>query len=264
MPNRPLILVTPSTDQKGAEFYDFSISLSQAYLEAVSLAGGLPVVLPAEPSEELIAGLVARTDGVMLTGGDDIQPEIYAPNVSPELRATVKKVDPVRDVVETLVVQQTFAQRKPLLAICRGHQILNVALGGTLIVDIPRQVKTKINHCQIKNKDRVVHKVKLEGDSLLAQSLGMREMDVNSSHHQAVDKVAAPLRVTGRSEDGIVEVMELKREEAMLLPYLLAVQFHPERLVRGYPVYLDLFRGFVEACEMNRKARYEAQSAGGG
>lgn len=263
----PLILVSPSTEQKGVEFYDYSISLSQTYLESITLAGGLPVVAPADASPELAAELVRRCDGVMLTGGDDIQTELYAPDLAANLQATVKNVDPIRDVLETQLIKECFAQRKPLLAICRGHQILNVTLGGTLIVDIPQQVKTEINHSQLKNKDRVVHKVKLEEGTLLARTFGRAEIEVNSSHHQAVDKVAKALSVTGRSEDGVIEVMELKEED--VLPYLLAVQFHPERLVRGYPDYLKLFRGFVEACAVDSEKRdrgawHEAESAGGG
>lgn len=269
MPSAPLILVTPSTEKKGAEFYDYSVSLSQTYLESVARAGGLPVVAPADTSAELAAELVSRCDGIMLTGGDDIQTELYATDLPEALRATVKNVDPVRDVLEIQIIKEAFSQRKPLLAICRGHQILNAALGGTLIVDIPQQVKTEINHSQLKNKDRVVHKVRLEGGSLLARTFGQQEIEVNSSHHQAVDKVAKPLRATGHSEDGVIEVMELKEEEAEMLPYLLAVQFHPERLVRGYPAYLKLFRGFVEACAVNsgerdQSAGHKAESAGGG
>jgi putative glutamine amidotransferase len=261
----PLILVSPGTEQKGTEFYDYSISLSQTYLDAITQAGGLPVIAPADAAPEVAADLVRRCDGVMLSGGDDIQPELYAGDLPASLKATVKNVDPIRDVLETQMIKECFAQRKPLLAICRGHQILNVTLGGTLIVDIPQQVKTGINHSQLKNKDRVVHKVKLDEGSLLAQTFGRTEIEVNSSHHQAVDKVAKALCVTGRSEDGVIEAMEL-REEGML-PYLLAVQFHPERLVRGYPDYLKLFRGFVEACAVNsgkrdRGAWHEAESAG--
>lgn len=269
MPNRPLILVTPSTEKKGVEFYDYSLSLSQTYLESVSLAGGLPVAAPADASPELAAKLVERCDGVMLTGGDDIQTELYASNLPEKLRATVKNVDPIRDALETQIITEAFAQRKPLLAICRGHQILNVTLGGTLIVDIAQQVDTEINHSQLKNKDRVVHKVRLAEGSLLARTFGQLEIEVNSSHHQAVDKVAAPLAATGRSEDGVIEVLELRPEDANLLPYLLAVQFHPERLVRGRPAFLKLFRGFVEACALDSGKReqgawHEAESAGGG
>ena len=221
-------------------------------MDAITLAGGLPLVVPCIPSKKLVAEFVRRADGVMITGGDDIAPELYTGELSEELKKTVSRVDSKRDLLETLLINECFAQQKPLLAICRGHQILNVTLGGTLVVDIPRQVKTELNHSQLKQKDRVVHPVQLESDSLLAQIFDSTEIQVNSSHHQAVDKVGKGLRVTGRSPDGIVEVMELRPEDSGLLPYLLSVQFHPERLVRGYPQYVELFGSFTGACAMNR------------
>ena len=248
----PLILVTPSTEEKGAEFYDYSLSLSQTYLDAITMAGGLPVVLPCAPSPKLVGEYIRRCDGVMITGGDDIQPELYYPGVPVELRKTVGRNDPVRDLLETLVVKEAFAQQKPLLAICRGHQILNIALGGTLFVDIPSQVKTTINHSRLKHKDKVVHEVRLEPDSLIRGIFAKDIIQVNSSHHQAVDKVAKPLRVTGRAADGVIEALELRAEDGGLMPYLLGVQFHPERLVRGYPEYIEMFRSFTEACAVHR------------
>jgi putative glutamine amidotransferase len=252
MQSAPLILVSPSTDEKGAEFYDYSISLSETYLDAITQAGGLPLVLPCAPSPKVIAEYVRRVDGVMITGGDDIQPELYCDPVPPELRKTVGRNDAVRDLLETLLVKEAFAQQKPLLAICRGHQILNITLGGTLFVDIPSQVETKINHSRLKHKDRVVHEVELEADSLMARIFGKSTIQVNSSHHQAVQKIAKPLRVTGRAPDGIIEALELRPEDAGLMPYLLGVQFHPERLVRMHPEFVELFRSFTEACAVHR------------
>lgn len=252
MQTAPLILVTPSTEEKGVEFYDYSISLSETYLDSITTAGGLPVVLPCAPSPKVITEYVRRCDGVMITGGDDIQPELYYPDVPAALRKTVGRNDPVRDLLETLIVREAFAQQKPLLAICRGHQILNITLGGTLYVDIPTQVKTDINHSRLKQKDRVVHQVFLEENSLIRRVFGKGTIEVNSSHHQAVDKVAKPLRVTGRAPDGVIEVLELRPEDAGLMPYLLGVQFHPERLTRGYPEFLELFRSFTEACGVHR------------
>jgi putative glutamine amidotransferase len=252
MQTLPLILVTPSTDEKGAEFYDYSISLSQTYLDAITLAGGLPLVLPCAPSPKVVAEYVRRADGVMISGGDDIQPELYCDPVPANLKRTVGRTDPVRDLLETLLVKEAFAQRKPLLAICRGHQIMNIALGGTLFIDIPTQTKTTTNHTRLKHKDRFVHDVQLEVDSLLARVFGRTTIQVNSSHHQAIQKIAPPLRVTGRSPDGIIEAVELRAEEAAVIPYLLGVQFHPERLVRAHPEYIELFRSFTEACVLNR------------
>jgi len=250
----PLVLVTPSTEEKGAEFYDYSLSLSQTYLDAITLAGGLPLVLPCSPSPKLIAEFVRRVDGIMITGGDDLQPELYLDPVPAELRKTVGRNDPRRDLLETLLVKECFAQRKPLLAICRGHQILNVTLGGSLFVDIPSQVKTSINHSHLKHKDRVTHEVALEPGSLISQIFGKPRIGVNSSHHQAVQDVALPLHVTGRADDGIIEALELRREDAGLMPFLLAVQFHPERLVRGCPEHLEIFRAFVGACASSKNS----------
>jgi gamma-glutamyl-gamma-aminobutyrate hydrolase PuuD len=252
MQSAPLILVSPSTEEKGAEFYDYSISLSETYLDAITQAGGLPLVLPCAPSPKVIAEYVRRVDGVMISGGDDIQPELYSDPVPPELRKTVGRNDAVRDLLETLLVKECFAQQKPLLAICRGHQILNITLGGTLFVDIPSQVETKINHSRLKHKDRLVHDVQIEPDSLMARIFGKNTIQVNSSHHQGVQKIAKPLRVTGRSPDGIIEALELRPEDGALMPFLLGVQFHPERLVRAHSEFVELFRSFTEACAVHR------------
>jgi putative glutamine amidotransferase len=252
MQTAPLILVTPSTEEKGVEFYDYSLSLSQTYLDSITLAGGLPIVLPCSPSAKLITEYVRRSDGIMVTGGDDIQPELYYPDVPQKLRKTVGRNDPVRDLLETLLIKEAFAQRKPLLVICRGMQLLNITLGGTLFVDIPLECPSSVNHSQLQHKDRFVHEVTLEADSMLARIFGTEVIEVNSSHHQGVNKIGKGLRAVGRAPDGIVEVLELAPEEAGLLPYLLGVQFHPERLVRAHPRFMELFRGFTEACALNR------------
>jgi putative glutamine amidotransferase len=252
MQTAPLILVTPGTDEKGAEFYDYSLSLSQTYLDAVTMAGGLPLVLPCAPSAKLITEYVRRCDGIMVTGGDDIQPELYYPDVPPKLRKTVGRNDPIRDLLETLLIKEAFAQRKPLLAICRGHQLLNISLGGTLFVDIPTEAPSSVKHSQLEHKDRFVHEVTLEADSMLARIFERTTIEVNSSHHQGVNKLGKGLRAVGRAPDGMVEVLELLPEEAGLMPYLLGVQFHPERLVQAHPEYIELFRGFTEACALNR------------
>lgn len=251
----PLILTAPSTEEKGYEFYDYGISLSEPYLDSVLAAGGLPVVMPCAPSEKVITEYVRRTDGVLLTGGDDIRPELYTTELPEKLRKKLGHTDPKRDLQEMLLINEVFMQQKPLLAICRGHQLLNVALGGTLYVDIPSQFKTGINHSRLEQKDKVVHTVKLEGGSLLARIFGKMQIEVNSSHHQAVEKIGKPLRVTGRSSDGLAEACELREEDSGLLPYLVSVQFHPERLVKNHPEFLELFRSFTAACALNRKGK---------
>jgi putative glutamine amidotransferase len=248
----PLILISSSNHLRGAEFADASLSLSHAYPEAIAAVGGLPWIMPNSTSEELIAESVRRCDGVLLTGGDDVQPSLYQARLSPRLRKTLGPPDPPRDVSELSLIREVFRQRKPLLAICRGQQILNVALGGSLLVDIASQVPGASNHCRMDKKNEVVHDLAVAEDSLLAKVLGPGPFRVNSTHHQAVRQPARPFRVTGRSPDGVIEAMELGLAEQRLLPYLLAVQFHPERLIKRHAGFLELFGSFTRACRSER------------
>ncbi len=244
-----LILISPGTERRGAEFADASMSLSNRYGLAVVAAGGVPLVLPCSGDEAVVSEAVRRCDGVLLSGGDDIQPDIYLDEVPVGLRRTVKVVDPVRDVHELVLIREVFRQRKPLLAICRGHQLLNIALGGTLLVDIGRQRPEAIKHDCMDRKDQPVHKAALTPGSLLAKMTGKRVLGVNSTHHQAVDRVADLLRVTASGPDGIVESLELAGSERGIVPFLLSVQFHPERLYERHPEFLELFRSLILACK---------------
>jgi len=241
---RPLILVSPGTDPEGPEFTDPSISVSNRYFEAVIHAGGLPFSIPCTASRQLIAEYVGLADGVLATGGDDIQTELYAPGLEKEIAAKAKAPDRLRDMFDLLLIDEVFRQRKPLLAICRGHQMLNVALGGTLIVDIPSQVPGALEHRRMDRKNGAVHTVQLTADSDLSKCLGCRRIRVNSTHHQAVGKVADALQVVGTSADGIVEAMELK--DKSMLPFLISSQFHPERMFDRNKKFGNLFKRFIE------------------
>ncbi|HZV34813.1 MAG TPA: gamma-glutamyl-gamma-aminobutyrate hydrolase family protein [Verrucomicrobiae bacterium] len=250
----PLILVSPNTETKGNEFGDMSTSLSEAYQRAITVAGGLPLTMPGLASREMIAECVRRCDGVLLTGGDDVDPKLYTKKLSPELRKTVT-LDHQRDLRELILIDEIFRQRKPVMAVCRGHQVMNVALGGTLVVDIAKQIPGALNHRQMDKKAEVVHEARLTADSLLAKITATQKLGVNSTHHQAVGRVAGPLRVTAASEDGIVEAMELRPEDAGLLPYLMTVQFHPERLAPRYREHQELFDSFIRACARDRDSK---------
>jgi putative glutamine amidotransferase len=251
----PLILIAPTVDRKGSEFGDLSVGLSMAYPGAVEAAGGLPLLLPPTTAPETIADCVARSDGVLLTGGEDVDPRLHARQLAPRLRQTVV-ISPDggrRDLRELMVIDQVFRQRKPLMAICRGQQLLNVALGGTLVVDIPKQLPNALEHRRMDRRSDVVHEARLTPGSLLAKITGRVRLGVNSTHHQAVAKVAAPLRVAAASDDGVVEGLELGPGAVRCLPFLLSVQFHPERLADRYPEHRALFRAFIRACELNRQ-----------
>ena len=248
----PLILISPETELKGDEFGDPSISLSESYQLAVIAAGGLPLALPCVASRETLAECLRRADGVLLTGGNDVNPRLYTRRLTPALDKTVGAATPERDLRELMLVDEIFRQRKPVFGICRGHQIMNIALGGTLVVDIPAQVPGALEHRRFDRKGEVVHEARLTGGSMLAKIVGKQSLGVNSTHHQAVGCVAEPLTVSAASDDGIVEALELKREYAGLLPYFMTVQFHPERLASRYRAHQALFNCFVGACALNR------------
>jgi putative glutamine amidotransferase len=195
---------------------------------------------------------------VLLTGGDDIEPNLYSHRMPQSLRATVS-ITPdggARDLREILLLDEVFRQRKPLLAICRGHQLLNVALGGTLIADIPSQRPGSLDHRRTDKRNQTVHEVRLTPDSLLAKITTTQTLRVNSTHHQAVGQVAPALQVCGRAPDGVVEALELKPGVAAL-PFLVSVQFHPERLGDRYPAHATIFTAFTRACALSRNTIYE-------
>jgi putative glutamine amidotransferase len=250
MARLPLILITPSVEKRGIEFHDLSASLSIKYENAVLQAGGIPITAPISPDRKILAEIVRRADGVLLTGGDDINPDLYAKKLPRAVRKTIEQSPDggKRDLLELVLIDEVFRQHKPLLAICRGHQLLNVALGGHLIADIRQQVPGALNHQRLDLAGKIVHEATLTAGSLLAKITGKRVLGVNSSHHQAVLQPAEPLMAVARSSDGIVEAMELK-PAARQMPYLLSVQFHPERLTEKFAEHRAIFRSFIQACK---------------
>ncbi len=251
----PLILISPHVEKKGDEFGDVSISLSETYQQVLMGVGAIPLALPLTTSRRVIAECVSHCDGVLLTGGDDVEPKFYTKKLSAKLRKTVGVTHGDRDRRELILIEEVFHQRKPLLAICRGQQILNVALGGSLVVDIPSQIRGALRHRRMDKKCEVVHEVALTSDSLLAKLTGKRRLGVNSTHHQSVGRVAKDLRVTGRSDDGVVEALELKPGAKRKLPFLVSVQFHPERLAKKHSEHREIFRQFVKASELNSRKK---------
>ena len=250
MARMPLILITPGIARQGFEFSDLSVSLAVRYENAVIAAGGIPVIAPVTSQRSLLAEAVRRTDGVMFTGGDDINPALYEKNTSKKILKTVEQTpdNGARDARELQLIKEVFRQRKPVLAICRGHQMLNVAFGGRLVVDIASQVPGALPHQQSKRACELVHEAALTAGSLLAKICGGKSLGVNSTHHQAVLEPARPFVATAVSADGIVEAMELRPAWAARMPYLLSVQFHPERLVQLHVRYRNIFKTFVAAC----------------
>lgn len=203
-----------------------------AYTDAVAKGGGVPVVMPVVSSREEADAIIAAVDGVLFSGGEDINPAWYGEEV---LNETVE-VNSLRDFSDSLLVRAALASGKPILAICRGEQLMNVLLGGSLYQDIPSQVPETVGH------SGTTHKIGIEEGSILANLFGTDSLEVNSTHHQAVKDVAPGLTVTAYSSDGIVEAYEGDN--------LIAVQFHPEKLVAaGDDRWLELFELFISRCE---------------
>jgi len=250
----PLILISPGIEPQGFEFGDLSVSLSLRYENAILAAGGVPVIAPITTERRLLAEAVRRTDGVLLTGGDDIHPALYDKRLSKKILQTVKPTPDggERDRRELMLIREVFRQRKPVLAICRGHQLLNVAFGGRLVADIRQQVPGALNHQRYDQACNLVHEAALTPGSLVSKICKTRTLGVNSTHHQAVMKPAKPFVATARTADGVVEAMELKPLWAKKMPFLLSVQFHPERLVRVHARYRGIFKQFVAASQKNR------------
>jgi len=240
-------LVTSSTADSGAEFPDPSVSVAYDYIQALTAHGALVVCLPVVTDLDWISGVVARVDGVLLTGGGDIEPTLYGPDVSPEMRALCEFSKPGRDTMEVQLIREVFRQKKPCLAICRGHQLVNVVLGGTLFVDLPSQRPSPIQHCDYDRRFEAIHPIQTVIGTHLSELLGSGEIGVNSTHHQAIDRLAPGLVVAARAPDGLIEATEFSRGEPGRNAWYQSVQFHPERLRSQMPVHDRLFAEFVGA-----------------
>ena len=198
------------------------VGLSTSYLQALKNAGLIPVLLPPVYDTTNARATLERFDGLLLTGGGDIDPEFYGSSPKHDLRGLSR----ARDESEIALIHSAREMRLPTLAICRGIQIVNVAFGGTLIQDIAADWPGALTHDGAARSTRT-HPVTLEPDSLAAKAVGSVNPEVNSLHHQSVDRIAADLRVTGRSPDGIVEAAESTDPDW----WALCVQWHPEDLV---------------------------------
>ena len=237
---RPRIGIT-SWHRNDADRLERWNAIRDTYTGAVRAAGGLPIILPiGDDDPELIDGYLAAVDGLLFTGGEDIAPAYYG-----EARdERCQEPDPERDLFEIHLARAGLDRRVPLLGICRGLQVINVAAGGTLYQDIACRPGTRDYHsASLANRGQLIHRVRLVQGSRLRGIMGVAESQVTSTHHQFVKDLAPGFRVSAESaEDGIVEGIE--RPE---VPFLLAVQWHPERLYADHAAHLALFSSLVEA-----------------
>ena len=213
------VAVTAGTRQDGDTN---RVRLTAAYVTALENAGLIPLIVPPLSSARAAAAVLDSVAGLVLTGGGDIDPALYGE----KRHEKVHSVNAARDATEAALIEAARTRGMPVLAICRGIQMLNVALGGTLVQDIASQCETDIAHDEDGPRDSRTHEIAIEPGSLIAAAVGAEHVTVNSFHHQSVKKVAEGMRVTARSPDGIIEAIE-STDEAW---WVMAVQWHPEEM----------------------------------
>jgi putative glutamine amidotransferase len=213
--------------------------INQSYVRALTAAGCAPVLIPLLDDDERLRAIYDRLDGIVFPGGADVAPQEYGEEPIGDLNV----VEAPRDRTELTLARWAFADDLPTLGICRGQQVLNVALGGSLWQDLRHQGVTPVEHSDADGRARtaLTHRVRLDPDSRLAQLIDETSIEVNSLHHQAIKTVAPQLRVTGTSEDGVIEALESDDRR-----FLIAVQWHPEE-IDGLPWIQRLFAGFARA-----------------
>ena len=215
----------------------------QTYVDAVVRAGGVPLLIPLVADEEVLRALYDRIDGLLLAGGRDVAPSFYGENEHEHLG----EVDELRDEVELPLTRWAAEDGKPILGICRGIQVMNVALGGTLYQDINSQIENASNHSISYAKEDwtyFAHDLRVDPDSKLAQMLGVTAFATNSLHHQSVKDIAPGLRAVAWSPDGVIEGLEGTNGH-----FIVGVQCHPEALqAQADTRWQGMFRSFVESC----------------
>lgn len=214
------------------------------YVQAVKIAGGIPLILPIVEEEHAVQRQVELIDGLLLSGGYDVSPSHYGE----EPQRYLGEICPERDAYELALVNVTYASEKPIFGICRGLQLLNVAFGGTLYQDIPHALPASLQHGQKAKPEEATHTVELVEGSLLQQVMKAATLLTNSYHHQAIKELAPGFKVNARAKDGVIEGIEKIGDL-----FILAVQWHPELMIMKHMQMQCLFQGLVEAAKLVRR-----------
>ena len=255
MSKRPVIGIPTQVVQSfggiPAEFPP-SWAMSQRYIHALTAVGAIPWMIPLIPEDrETLRGIYDELDGVFLPGGADIDPANYREQRHPKC----DRSDPARDRVELQLTQWAMHDRKPVLGVCRGLQVINLAGGGTLWQDLESQRPESIKHDYFPfrdghSRDHLAHPVTVRPGTHLAEIVGPGSHQVNSMHHQAIRELARGLVVSATAPDGVIEAVETTGDH-----FLLAVQWHPEALTEKEPLSQRLFEAFTAAARDYRRER---------
>jgi putative glutamine amidotransferase len=237
--NKPMILI-PTALQLDAYA---RFNMGRSYIRSVMDAGGVPIMVPVTLAERDLRQMYDMADGVLLAGGPDVDPAAYGE----EQHEKTAGIEAERDQAEYVLTRWAIAEDKPLFGICRGIQSLNVALGGSLVQDIPSQWEnptTHNGHYEKAQRDQVLHTVDVSTGSRVEQMVTAKQIGVNSFHHQAVKRVANGFEITSRAPDGIIESIEMRD-----MRFAVGVQWHPEEMSAVRGDMLNLFVSFVKACQ---------------
>ncbi len=233
---KPLIGVTMNLDVQQTRNMNI---LDQDYGRAIYRAGGIPV--PILGIQESISDLTKQLEGFVFTGGDDIHPRFYKEKRNPKAALTISPDDRTR--FEINLLKAVYKENKPILAICCGEQLVNIAFGGTLFQDIPLQIPGAIKHGAARTGEKQFHHVDILSGTLLQRITGTSRILVRSAHHQSVKKLGTPFKCSARSSDGVIEAFELKEKG-----FLVAVQWHPEKTLHDRYAK-KIFKAFINAAK---------------
>jgi len=235
---RPLVAITTTIATEAGPFRRMQVALYALYVEVLERHGMAPVLLTPSHSESTIASLLDRCRGLVLSGGEDVDPSFYGEPPLPGLGVT----NPARDEAELLVLELALERELPILAICRGCQLANVHFGGTLYQDLTLQRPGAFEHGEVEPWSRRTHRVWVDPESELARITGSEELVINSFHHQGIKGLGEGLRVVAEAEDGTIEAIERPGSPA----WFLGVQWHPERYEASVPA-TDPDRRIIDA-----------------
>lgn len=220
------------------------INVSSDYSDAINASNGIPLLIPIlkDYDSERVKRIVECIDGLLITGGEDIHPQFYNEEVYKSKDNDLMTIDQERDTFELALLKEAILSKLPILGICRGHQLINVAFGGSLYQDISNLCESDINHlAPLDNKERLIHSVQIKEDSILMGIFNSSKIEVNSFHHQSIKRIADNFKIIASSQDNVIEAMKYNGSQ-----WILGIQWHPEMLFRSDSKQRKIFEVFVD------------------